>query len=142
MMLKQTGFTLIELMVVVAIIGLLSAISIPAYQNFTIRSRVSEILIFAGMDKVTVGENISLNNAINSNSCSGVHIVPIANSTVNILSSSCDALTGTLVYNTTVKAGSIALRLQPTLDIAGSITWDCLVDTAENNKLVPSECRI
>jgi type IV pilus assembly protein PilA len=141
-MLKQTGFTLIELMIVVAIIGLLSAISIPAYQNFTIRSRISETLVFAAMDKVTVGENISLNNAINSNSCSGVHIVPIANSTANILSSSCDALTGTLVYNTTVKAGSITLRLQPTLDIAGSVTWDCLVDAAVDNKFVPSECRI
>ncbi len=141
-MLKQTGFTLIELMIVVAIIGLLSAISIPAYQNFTIRSRISEALIFAGMDKVTVGENISLNNAINSGSCSGVHIVAVASSTANILSSSCDALTGTLVYNTTVKAGSITLRLQPTLDITGSVTWDCLVDTAANNKFVPSECRI
>ena len=68
--------------------------------------------------------------------------MPIASSTANILSFSCDALTGTLIYNTTVKAGGVTLRLQPALDITGSVTWDCLVDAVANNKFVPSECRI
>jgi type IV pilus assembly protein PilA len=53
----QKGFTLIELMIVVAIIGILAAVALPAYQDYTIRARVSEGVVLASSAKTMVGEN-------------------------------------------------------------------------------------
>src|SRR5690242_9737566 len=57
----QKGFTLIELMIVVAIIGILAAVALPAYQDYTIRARVSELVLSASAARHTVTENIQSN---------------------------------------------------------------------------------
>jgi len=59
----QKGFTLIELMIVVAIVGILAAIAVPAYQDYTVRTRVAEGLSLAGAAKLAVAENNANSNA-------------------------------------------------------------------------------
>lgn len=79
---KQNGFTLIELMIVVAIVGILAAIAIPAYKDFQVRSKVSEVLAAMGACKTTVGEFYQSNNgwttrggtAIDANICQDTNL--------------------------------------------------------------------
>ena len=63
----QKGFTLIELMIVVAIIGILAAIAIPAYQDYTIRSKVTELINAAGVCKTSVAEYYQSKGALPTN---------------------------------------------------------------------------
>ena len=60
----QKGFTLIELMIVVAIIGILAAVALPAYQDYTVRTRVSEGLVLAGAAKLAVSETFAANGGV------------------------------------------------------------------------------
>ncbi len=136
---QQSGFTLIELMIVVAIIGILAAIALPAYQDYTIRSRVSEALVLASGAKATVGENIANENAVNANACDGVNTIASSAATDNVQSLSC--ANGVLTVTTTTKAGGVTITLTPTL-ANGGVSWACAVASSANNKYVPAECRI
>jgi type IV pilus assembly protein PilA len=137
---KQQGFTLIELMIVVAIIGILAAVAIPAYQDYTVRARVSEAIVAASSMKTTVAENVANNgNVIAAGACRGV--TNLATATDNVASSTCTDATGVIAVTTTAKAGGFALTLTPAVNADGSITWTCTVPAA-SNKYAPANCRV
>jgi len=138
---RQTGFTLIELMIVVAIIGILAAIALPAYQDYTVRSRVSELAVLASSMKATVGENIANNGGVIAGSTPCAGVTDLATATANTLSSGC--VDGVITITGTAAAQGVVLTYTPLPNADGTVTWTCAVtDPADNNKYVPAECRV
>lgn len=134
----QKGFTLIELMIVVAIIGILAAIALPAYQDYTVRGRVSELAVIASGMKATVGENIANLGSIGAGSCAGV--TNVATATKNTASTTCGDTTGVIAVTGTSSAKGVVLTYTPTVTAEGIISWRCTADST-NFKYVPAECR-
>ena len=137
----QQGFTLIELMIVVAIIGILAAIALPAYQDYVVRSRVSELMVFTDAAKVTVAENAANGKADFSDGWT----VPTA--TENLASAAVSAA-GVITATGTTKAGAEIITLSPespagTPLVAGTIPPDRInwVCTSSVPKYAPAQCR-
>lgn len=131
------GFTLIELMVVIAIISTLTALAIPAYQDYTIRARVAEALVGVGSYKSLVAENVAAQAKLTSSACD--NMAGIGGKTTNVESIECEG-NGVLKVTTTERAGAIELLLTPTLGGDSAISWSCSIRAGEQQR-VPAECR-
>lgn len=134
----QKGFTLIELMIVVAIIAILAAIALPAYQDYTRRSRVTEGLSLAGGSKTSVAEYYTSNTKWpKGNASAGL---ASANQIKGNAVTSVTVTDGkiTVAFNEKVESGKTII-LSPS-ETSGSFAWDCTGGDV-NPKYRPSECR-
>ena len=142
----QQGFTLIELMIVVAIIGILAAVALPAYQDYTVRSRVAEAITAADAAKITVADNAANGTPFGNGLNAGAATQNIA--TVPAV----DAATGAITVVTTAKAGSVTITMTPWDGAPGTplptlappvnqIVWVCSVGATASYKYVPANCR-
>ncbi len=153
----QKGFTLIELMIVVAIIGILAAVALPAYQDYTIRARVTEGLTLAASAKTAVAENAANGLAFDSGWTQPAATQNVSGVTINTTNGEI-----TMAYTTRVApAAANTLILSPraagadlvsgTPPTSGSITWRCNAAGATGvsrgtlgtlqGRFAPADCR-
>ena len=149
----QKGFTLIELMIVIAILGILLAIAIPAYQDYTVRTRVSEGLNVATATKLAVSEtrlNSSAGVWPTSNAEAGVpaniatqEVADIQVGAGGVITISYNAIGGRVAANQTIV-------LTPSIvdTVGGSVEWSCNQNKAFSSvsgtvpqQFVPASCR-
>ena len=140
----QKGFTLIELMIVVAIIGILAAIALPAYQDYTARSQVSEALSLAGGARTAVTEYYTSNGQYpaNNNSAGLAAAADINGKYVNTVTVAGGVITAAMRNGAPVSEGvrNANLVLSPTTK-AGAVDWKCKAGTGMQAKYLPSSCR-
>lgn len=147
----QKGFTLIELMIVVAIIGILAAIAIPQYQDYIARSQAAEAVNLLGGAKTPIEEYILVNGAFPDDSTAGQTFEDLGIQTtgtyINDLAvTATSGVEGTLqaTFNSTDVSSALAgntISLIRTVDTDGNATWSCVSTDADmEQKYLPSGC--
>ena len=130
------GFTLIELMIIVAIVAILTAVALPAYQDFTIRTKVAELVLSAGAYKTGVAEKAAQDGAVLTSAGVTLTVVPGGKITGGSIT---DGGLVTVIGSSTSIGTAVTIVMTPSVGNGGRIIWECT--TTANFKYVPPECR-
>ncbi len=133
----QQGFTLIELMIVVAIIGILAALALPAYQDYTIRAKVSELVLAASGFKTSVAEKAGNDMTLVS---AGVGLTVVAAGKITGGSVTTSGIITIVGSSAATSVGTaVTIVITPSLVAAsGQVIWSC---TGSPSKYAPASCR-
>ena len=144
---RQQGFTLIELMIVIAIVGILAAIALPAYQDYTVRAKMSEPLAAMAEAKTTVTEYYATRGGMPPSAlAAGINTNPNKEIVASIQFSTTGAnpLITAVVQSTIVPTGTTTFLMSGTVDATSrTIQWRCKEggSSAIEAKYLPSNCR-
>ena len=137
---NQGGFTLIELMIVIAILAILMAIAIPAYQDYTVRAQVSECISIVGGAKTFVAETASSQGTT-------VDAADYSNYTApaDLADANCDTLAiggaGVITVNANAGPGGTLTFTPSQASLSDSIEWECDAGSTFEPNQLPNECR-
>ena len=129
----QKGFTLIELMIVVAIIGILAAVALPAYQDYTVRTRVSELILAASSAKTALSEGMQTSGSWSQQWMSSITI-----SNTGMISSASIGTSGQIIVSGTAPTSSSIVTMTPSTTTDNKLVWSC---TGTPSKYMPASCR-
>ena len=142
----QQGFTLIELMIVVAIIGILAAVALPAYRDYSVRAKTSELILAASATKTSVAEFVNTNGAMPSTA--SLNLASVSSKYVTSVDYAQGSTSSIGIVTVTASSAESALSgktllLTGTVNASGQVDWVCTAPATGgiDQRYLPSSCK-